>query len=146
MTGSPYDMLDASSLHGLHLKKQMKVPLKAQDLAPVIRGNPEMIPDEATRMLVLAILEGNLGAKRGRPKKSFGHQGMLIWANIEIEDRALEIREERKLRPDGEKHIPGELEPVVMAADEIAPVFSITGRALLNAISAQKSRPNLSGM
>ena len=146
MTGSPYDMLDASSLHGLHLKKQMNVPLKAQDLVPVIRANPEMIPDEATRDLVLEILEGMLGAKRGRPKKSFGHQGMLVWANIEIEDRALEIREERKLRPGSEKHIRGELEPVVMAADEVATVFSITGRALLNAISAQKSRPYLSGM
>ena len=146
MTGSPYDMLDASSLHGLHLKKQLNVPLKAQDLVPVIRANPEMIPDEATRDLVLELLEGMLGAKRGRPKKSLGHQAKLILADMIIEDRALEIREERKLRPDSEKHIPGELEPVVMAADEIAPVFSITGRALLNAISAQKSRPNLSGM
>jgi hypothetical protein len=146
MTGSPYDIKDACSLHGLHLKKQLNMPLNVKDLAPVIRANPEMIPDEATRDLVLEILEGTLRAKRGRPKKSFGHQGMLVWANIEIEDRALEIREERKLRPDGEKHIPGELEPVVRAADEIAPVFSITGRALLNAISAQKSRPNLSGM
>lgn len=146
MTGSPYDVLDASSLHGMHLKKQLTMPLKVKDLAPVIRANPEMIPDEPTRELVMEILEGKLGAKRGRPNKSIGHQGMLVWANIEIEDRALEIREERKLRPDGEKHIPGELEPVVMAADEVATVFSITGRALLNAISAQKSRPHLSGM
>lgn len=132
-------MLDASSLYGLHLKKRLKVPLNSKDLPPVIRANPEMIPDEATRDLVLEILEGKLGPKRGRPNKSFGHRGMLIWANIEIEDRAREIRDERKLRPEGEKHIPGELEPVVMAADEIAPVFSITGRALLNAISAQKA-------
>ena len=139
-------MLDASSLHGMHLKKQLKMPLKVSDLAPVIRAHPEVIPDEATRALFLQILEGELGAKRGRPNKSIGHQGMLVWANIEIEDRALEIREERKLRPDGEKHIPGELEPVVMAADEVAKVFSITGRALLNAISAQKSRAHLSGM
>jgi hypothetical protein len=146
LTGSPYDVLDAASLHGMHLKKQLKIPLKVTDLAPVIRANPEMIPDEATRELVLEILEGKIGAKRGRPSKTIGHQGMLIWANIEIEDRALEIREERKLRPDGEKHIPGELEPVVMAADEVATVFSITGRALLNAISAQKSMPYLSGM
>lgn len=146
MTGSPYDVLDASSLSGLHQKKQLKMPLKVQDLAPVIRANPEIIPDEATRVLFLEILEGELGAKRGRPSKTIGHQGMLIWANIEIEDRALEIREERKLRPDGEKRKKGELEPVVMAADEVATVFSITGRALLNAISAQKSRPYLSGM
>jgi hypothetical protein len=146
LTGSAYDMLDASSLHGLHLKKQLKMPLTAQDLAPVIHANPGMIPDEATRDLVLEILEGKHGATRGRPKKSIGHQGMLVWANIEIEDRAREIREARKLRPAGEKHIKGELEPMAMAADEIAPVFSMTGRALLNAISAQKSRPYLSGM
>lgn len=139
-------MLDASSLSGLHQKKLLEMPLKIQDLVPVMRANPEIIPDEATRVLFLEILEGKLGPKRGRPNKSIGHQGMLIWANIEIEDRALEIREERKLRPDGEKHILGELEPVVMAADEVATVFSITGRALLNAISAQKSMPYLSGM
>lgn len=146
MTGSPYDIRDASSLHGLHLKKQLKMPLKVQDLAPVIRANPEIVPDEATRVLFLQILEGKLGPKRGRPSKSIGQQGMLIWANIEIEDRALEIREERKQRSDGEKRKRGELEPVVMAADEVATVFSITGRALLNAISAQKSMPYLSGM
>lgn len=146
MTGSPFDVLNASSLSGLHQKKRLKMPLKVQDLAPVIRANPEIIPDEATRVLVLEILEGKLGPNRGRPKKTFGHQGMLIWASMEIEDRAREIRAERKLRPDGEKHIPGEPEPVVMAADEIAPAFPMTGRALLNAISAQKSRPYLSGM
>jgi len=146
MTGSPYDIKDASSLHGLHLKKRLKMPLNVKVLAPVKRANPEMIPDGANRDLVLAILEGKLGAKRGRPTKSIGHQGMLVWANIEIEDRAQEIREERKLRPGGEKHILGEPEPMVMAADEVATVFSITGRALLNAISAQKSMPYLSGM
>jgi hypothetical protein len=139
LTGSPYDVLDASSLHGLHLKKRLKVPLKAQDLVPVIRANPEMIPDDATRDLVLEILEGELGAKRGRPKKSIGHQGKLMLADMVIEERAQEIRKSRKLRPDGEKHIKGELEPVVVAADEIAPGFSMTGRALLNAISAQKT-------
>ena len=128
------------------MKKRLKMPLKVRDLAPVIRANPEIIPVEPTRVLFLEILEGKLGAKRGRPNKSIGHQAMLVWANIEIEDRALEIREERKLRPAGEKHIPGELEPVVIAADEVAPLFSITGRALLNAISAQKSMPYLSGM
>lgn len=139
MTGSPYDIRDASSLHGLHLKKQLKMPLKVQDLAPVIRANPEIVPDEATRVLFLEILEGKLGPKRGRPKKTFGYQGKLFLANMVIEERAQEIREMRKSRPDGEKHIKGELEPVVMAADEIAPGFSMTGRALLNAISAQKT-------
>ena len=114
------------------------MPLKVQDLVPVIRANPEMIPDDATRILVLEILEGKLGAKRGRPNKSIGHQGKLMLADMVIEERAQEIREVRKLRPDGEKHIKGEPEPVVMAADEIAPGFSMTGRALLNAISAQK--------
>jgi hypothetical protein len=142
MTGTPYDMLDASSLHGLHLKRRLKVPLQAQDLVPVIRANPEMIPDKATRDLVLEILEGKLGAKRGRPKKSIGHQGKLMLADMVIEERAQEIRVSRKLRPDGEKHIRGEPEPVVMAADEIARGFSMTGRALLNAISAQKAEWN----
>lgn len=114
------------------------MPLKAADLVPVIRANPDAIPDEATRMLFLEVLDGQLGAKRGRPEKSIGHQAKLMLADMVIEDRAQVIREERKLRPTGEKRIQGELEPVVMAANEIARVFSVTGRALLNAISAQK--------
>ena len=139
MTGSPYDMLDASSLHGLHLKRRLKMPLKAADLVAVIRANPNAIPNEETRDLILEILDGKLGPKRGRPKKPFGYQGQLMLADIVIEERAQEIREVRKLRPDGERHIKGELEPVVMAANEIALGFSMTGRALLNAISAQKT-------
>ena len=139
MTGSPYDMLDASSLHGLHLKRRLKMPLKAADLVAVIRANPNAIPNEETRDLILEILDGKLGPKRGRPKKPFGYQGKLLLADIVIEERAQEIREVRKLRPDGERHIKGELEPVVMAANEIALGLSMTGRALLNAISAQKT-------
>lgn len=48
-------MLDSSSLHGLHLKKRLKMPLKVQDLAPVIRANP-----------VLLDRDGNILAGHGR--------------------------------------------------------------------------------
>ena len=101
MTDSPYDMLDPTNVHGLALKRRLGVALAPADIVPVLEANPAMIADADTRALVLAILNGETGPRRGRPPYGPGHYARLFGAELLIEDRAAEISAERAHRPAG---------------------------------------------
>jgi hypothetical protein len=137
MNESPYDIKDPTSIHGAQLKRRFGLPLTTRDMVAIIEADPDLVPDDEFRSLLLDVLCGKTGARKGRLKKTPGHCVKLVLADMDIEDRAAEIWREGRARPKGAKRVRGEAEPVVITADEIARELDYaTGRGLLNAISA----------
>jgi hypothetical protein len=87
------------------------------------------------RHYALQAMKGKLNLQRGHKAGGAQRVTKLIIADVLIEDRAAEIRDERKRS--GRKHVRGDLEPRRQAAEEVSRYFrfNITGPALLNAIS-----------
>ena len=146
MSASPFDIENPASPHGLLMRRRFGKPLDPSDLIPVFEANSEVLVDGEFRALMLDILAGETAPKRGRPKKQIGDIAKLICAEMYIEDRANEIRAERRKRPNGQRIVKGEMSPTQQAAGEVAWQFHITGKALLNKISAMKKGALFAGM
>lgn len=144
MHGSPFDIDDPASLYRLQLRRRFGKSITSSDLIPVIEANAQLVPDAEFRKLLLDILSGKTGPKRGRRPKPLGHIAQLTLAEMQIEDLAERIREERKARPAGERRVRGERAPVEQAAHEVAQRRNMTGKALLNEISSIKMRLDFS--
>lgn len=141
MHGSPFDIENPASPHGLLMRRRFGDALVPSDLIPVIEGNSEVLVDGEFRSLMLDVLAEETAPKRGRPKRPPGHLAKLLCAKMYIEDRAEEIWTERRKRPNGQRRERGATSPTEQAATEVAWQFHITGKALLNDISALKKSP-----
>ncbi|UKK86195.1 hypothetical protein L7H23_08900 [Sphingopyxis sp. BSN-002] len=144
MHESLFDIDDPASLHGLQLRRRFGKGVTASDLITVIEANTGLAPDAEFRKLLLDVLSGKTGPKRGRRPKPPGHIAQLMLAEMQIEDLAEQIREERKARPAGERRVRGERAPVEQAAHEVAQRRNMTGKSLLNEISSMKMRLDFS--
>lgn len=144
MHGSPYDIENPASLHGLELRRRFGKSITGSDLIPVIDANIELVPDSEFRKFLLAVLSGETGPKLGRRPKPARHIVQLTLAEMQIECLAEQIRNERKARPAGERRVRGERAPVEQAAHEVALKRNMTGKALLNEISSMKKRLSFS--
>lgn len=140
MHESPFDIENPASLHGLQLRRRFGKVVTGLDLIPVIVANIELVPDSEFRKLLLDVLSGKTGPKRGRKPKPSGHIVQLTLAEMQIEGLAERIREERKAKPAGERRVRGERAPVEQAAHEVALKRNMTGKGLLNEISSMKKR------
>ncbi|MGL5839233.1 MAG: hypothetical protein ACRCY3_12090 [Sphingorhabdus sp.] len=98
MPGSPFHIEDPKSVHGVQLKRRFGHPLKPQDMVPIIEANPDLVPNDQFRALLFDVLNGETGPQKGRPERKPGYNGLLVWAEIKIEKRAKEIKEERRAR------------------------------------------------
>lgn len=144
MHSSPFDIDDPASLHGLQLCCRFGKGISVSDLIPVIEANSRLVPDSEFRKLLLDVLAGKTGPRRGRRPKPPEHIAGLMLAEMQIEDLAERIRDERKARPTGRRRVRGERAPVEQAAHEVALKRNMTGKALLNEISSMKIRLDFS--
>jgi hypothetical protein len=99
MHGSIFDIDNPTSFYGLQLRRHFGRGVKASDLTPVIEAHPELVPDVEFRKFLLDVLSCKAGPARGRRPKPLGHIAQLVLAEMQIEDIADRIREERKARP-----------------------------------------------
>lgn len=133
---SPFATLNPASLSGLKLRHHYGQKLGPEDLVPVIEANSELAPNQEFGELMLAILRNETGPGRGRHSLAINDKVRLVCADMYIEERSQEIAAERRSRPSGAKRIQGELEPGVIAAEEISGRLGYGNpRSLINAIS-----------
>ncbi|WP_157082596.1 hypothetical protein [Sphingomonas asaccharolytica] len=116
-------------------KGEKEDPIRASEVLRVIESDPAAFLDPIVQHYATLALKRKLKSSRGRKRGGVSRAIKLAIADVMIEDRAAEIRAERKRS--GQKHVRGDLEPCRQAAEEVSRFlsFNMTGPALLNAIS-----------
>ncbi|BBD98866.1 hypothetical protein SAMIE_1023670 [Sphingobium amiense] len=142
---SPHYQFDPSSIGWLHRKvalqrqgRESGVFVTAADLKRIAEADPSVFTDPVFQEQIRLALEDRLPTRTGRLPADPVLWFRTLMADILIEDLAEEIRAER--RAGGRKRLRGDWEPRVEAAEKISAdlCMHMTGRSLLNRISAQK--------
>jgi hypothetical protein len=133
--GSPYFDWTPASVGWLHRKHRDGTPVFNEEVIGILGADISAAADPVMQRYILPAMKGELPASRGRRPGGVVRAIKLLIAKVLIEDRAAEIKAERRLS--GQKHRRGDLEPGRQAAGEVARFlgFHITEAALLNAIS-----------
>ena len=132
---SPHYQFDPSSPGWLRRKHEKSEPILAEEVIRIAEADPANFADSLVQHYMLRVAKRELMPRRGRKPGGVARAIKLTIADVMIEDRAAEIKDER--RRNGRKHVRGDLEPCRQAAAEISALlgFNMTGPALLNAIS-----------
>ncbi|SEM74859.1 hypothetical protein SAMN05192583_1087 [Sphingomonas gellani] len=134
---SPWAKWDPTQPGSLTPRANDQRVILSEDLMLILENTPDCVPDATLREYLLRALHGELRKPTGRPVSKLSH-AMLRIADIWIELEAEDIRAERAADPT--KRMRGDLEPMKLAADRVAPRFgSISRNHLLNEISRMKT-------
>jgi len=138
---SPYYLFDPRSIAWLHRRHERGEDVEPADLRRLLEADPANGSDPIMIHYLLKHLDGRLARKRGRKSLEPSRTSKLMIADVLIEERAAEIKAERKGR--NREQLRAELEPSVQAAEEIGEWLGLPrGRALLNLISTRKKKLN----
>jgi len=114
-------LFDRDSIGSLHRRLEKSKtdkkadPVTAADLARIGNADRSAFADPIFQEQVLLSLEGRLPTRRGSPPQDPVVGWKITIADVLIEDRAAEIRAERKT-----SGMRGEREPRIQAAEEVA--------------------------
>jgi hypothetical protein len=135
-------MFDPESVGWIHRRHERGEEILPADLSRVLSANPATGSDPIMVHYLLEQLAGRLKPKRGRKSLEPSRANKLMIAEFAIEERAKEIRAERK--GIDRNLLRAELDPSVQAANEIGRWLGLpTGRTLLNLISTRKKKLNV---
>jgi hypothetical protein len=134
---SPHYQFDPDSVGWLHRKVEKEDFVTPADLARIGNTDRSAFADPIYQEQVLLALQGTLPTRPGRPPEDPMMWWKTVVADVLVEDRAAEIRAERK-----GVHHRGELEPRIQAAQEVALNLrmNMSPGSLLNRISGLKKK------
>jgi hypothetical protein len=142
---SVYYLWDVKFLPWLYRHHQAGDHISIDDLHRILRAEPDAISDPLMQDYLRRSVRGELRPRRGRRKLGRARQLCLIVADLEISERAEEIRRLRRFRKT--PRCRSDLSPLMQAAEEVAADWGYSlgcGRSVLNQISAHRnSRPNV---
>lgn len=138
---SPHYLFDPDSIGWLHRRDERGEEVGPADLRRLLQADAANGADPIMVQYLLAHLDGGLARKPGRRSLEPSRANKLMIAEFAIEERAEEIKAERK--GIDRNQLRAELEPSVQAAEEIGEWLGLPkGRTLLNLISARKKTLN----
>ena len=141
---SPYDLFGEGSLHLLRHRYKKGEDVLATDVATMIEGNPELVPEDDVRGLVIKGLRGELTKSRGRKKRDIARMSgeRLVLADFaELFPKVRKLR--KRMRGQGWKKKPVDHSDMELVHALIARRNGYAvPETVRNIISSFKNRPN----
>lgn len=138
---SPHFQFDPSSVGWVHRRAQNGEQILNADLIRIIEANPELIPDDTLRGLVVRGLKKPLPAKRGR-KRKFERELKELYIVATYEHLLPRLRERMKRERGGKRKVRGTSGPAELLCELIADRYEMEPESVRNLISSRNSPRN----